>query len=87
MKLKTRIISCMLSAFAVLGAVGCGERKPVGSGSESSNKVTILCTAAVGQPTTDNDPYKKYIEDHYGLDVTLVAASDFATTSQLKFSR
>ena len=86
MKLKTRIISCALSALAVLGMAGCGDRKPVGSGAASSNKVTILCSAAVGQPTTGNDPYKKYIADNYGLDVTLVAASDFATTSQLKFS-
>ena len=86
MNLKTRIISLVLSAAAVLSVAGCGGRKPIGSGTQSSNKVTILCTAAVGQPTTGSDPYKKYIEDNYGLDVTLVAASDFATTSQLKFS-
>ena len=87
MKLKTRVISLMLSAVAMLGVAGCkGGRTPVGSGSQSSNKVTILCSAAVGQPTTENDPYKKYIEDKYGLDVTLIAASDFSTTSQLKFS-
>ena len=86
MNLKTRIISLVLSAAAVLSVAGCGGRQPVGSGTQSSNKVTILCTAAVGQPKTGSDPYKKYIEDNYGLDVTLVAASDFATTSQLKFS-
>ena len=87
MKLKTRIISLVLSALTVFGAAGCdGGRKPVGSGAQSSNKVTILCSAAVGQPTTGSDPYKKYIQDNYGLDVTLIAASDFATTSQLKFS-
>ncbi len=86
MKLKNRIISLVLSAAAVLGMVGCKERRPLGTGTETSDKVTILCSAAVGQPTTDNDPYKKYIKDNYGLDVTLIAASDFATTSQLKFS-
>ena len=87
MKLRNRIMSLALSAVAVAGFAGCGGgRQPVGTGSESSNKVTILCTAAVGQPTTENDPYKQYILDNYGLDVTLVAASDFATTSQLKFS-
>lgn len=86
MKLKNRIISLVLSAVAVFGIAGCGGREPVGTGSQSSNEVTILCTAAVGQPTTENDPYKQYIEDNYGLDVTLIAASDFATTSQLKFS-
>ena len=86
MKLKTRVISLVLSVASVLGVTACGGRKPVGSGAQSSNKVTILCSAAVGQPTTENDPYKKYIEEHYGLDVTLIAASDFATTSQLKFS-
>ena len=86
MKLRTRIISLLVSATALFGVVGCGDRKPTGTGTESSNKVTILCSAAVGTPTTENDPYKKYIEDHYGLDVTLVAASDFSTTSQLKFS-
>ena len=86
MKLKHRIISLVLSAAAVFGVAGCGGRRPVGTGAQSSNKVTILCSAAVGQPTSGNDPYKKYIEDNYGLDVTLIAASDFATTSQLKFS-
>ena len=87
MKLRTRIISLLVSAASILGMVGCGgDRRPVGTGTESSNKVTILCSAAVGTPTTDNDPYKKYIADNYGLDVTLVAASDFSTTSQLKFS-
>lgn len=86
MKLKNRIISLILSATAVFGLVGCKERRPLGTDTESSNKVTILCSAAVGTPTTDNDPYKKYIADNYGLDVTLVAASDFSTTSQLKFS-
>ena len=86
MKLKNRIISLLLSATAVFGLVGCKERRPLGTGTESSDKVTILCSAAVGQPTTANDPYKQYIKDNYGLDVTLIAASDFATTSQLKFS-
>lgn len=86
MKLRTRIISLLVSATALFGVVGCGDRRPAGTGTESSNKVTILCSAAVGTPTTENDPYKKYIEDNYGLDVTLIAASDFSTTSQLKFS-
>ena len=86
MKLRTRIISLLVSATALFSVVGCGDRRPAGTGTESSNKVTILCSAAVGTPTTENDPYKKYIEDNYGLDVTLVAASDFSTTSQLKFS-
>lgn len=86
MKLRTRIISLLVSAAALFSVVGCGDRRPAGTGTESSNKVTILCSAAVGTPTTENDPYKKYIEDNYGLDVTLVAASDFSTTSQLKFS-
>ena len=86
MKLRTRIISLLVSATALFSVVGCGDRRPAGTGTESSNKVTILCTAAVGTPTTENDPYKKYIEDNYGLDVTLIAASDFSTTSQLKFS-
>jgi hypothetical protein len=86
MKLKTRVISLMLSAMTVFTLGGCDDRRPVGGGEQSSNKVTILCTAAVGQPTTENDPYKKYIADNYGLDVTLIAASDFNTTAQLKFS-
>lgn len=87
MKLNKRITSIMLSVLTVFGLTACGgERKPIGSGTQSSNKVTILCSAAVGQPTDANDPYKKYIADNYGLDVTLVAASDFSTTAQLKFS-
>ena len=87
MKFKTRIIGLLLSSAVVFSAASCGgDRTPVDTGTQTSNKVTILCSAAVGQPTTASDPYKKYIKDNYDLDVTLVAASDFATTSQLKFS-
>ena len=87
MKLKTRIVSLLLSTVAVFTVVGCGgDRTPVDTGTKSSNEVTILCSAAVGTPTNANDPYKKYIKDNYGLDATLVAASDFSTTSQLMFS-
>ena len=88
MKLQKRIVGMLLSAVSVITVAACGgnERTPVPTGTDSSDKVTILCSAAVGQPTDNNDPYKKYVKDNYGLDVTLVAASDFSTTSQLKFS-
>lgn len=53
---------------------------------ETSDNITILTTAAVGTPTTADDPYKQYIKDKYGLNATLIAASDFGTTAQLLFS-
>ena len=75
----------LVMCASVFSFAGCKDAKIVG-GVSSSNKVTILTTAAVGTATTDADPYKKYIQDNYGLDVTLIAASDFSTTAQLKFS-
>ena len=89
MKLLKRM-SFMAMAFVMCASVfslaGCKGTVKIVGGVTSSNKVTILTTAAVGTATTDNDPYKKYIQDNYGLDVTLIAASDFSTTAQLKFS-
>ena len=82
---KKRIAIGFLAVLMAFSGTAC-KRKPITQGSSSSNDITILCSAAVGQPTTANDPYKKYIKDKYGLNVTLIAASDFATTSQLKFS-
>lgn len=77
--IKAAGLVCMA---AVMLTAACG---PIG-GVETSDEVTILTTAVVGTPTDANDPYKKYIKDNYGLDATLVAATDFATTVQLRFS-
>lgn len=80
---KTAKATGLLCAAAVLfTAAACG---PIG-GVNSSDEVTILTSAVVGTPTDANDPYRQYIKDNYGLNATLVAATDFATTVQLRFS-
>ena len=78
-----KVIICAMLASALALPVGC--RSVVG-GVSSSNQITILTTAMVGTTTTEDDPYKAYILENYGLDVTLIAATDFDTTVQLRFS-
>lgn len=85
MKTFKKILCTTIAAVVSLAATGCGDRNIVG-GITSSDNITILTTAAVGTPTTENDPYKQYIKDNYGLNATLIAATDFATTAQLQFS-
>ncbi len=85
MKTFKKILCTTIAAVVSLAATGCGDGNIVG-GITSSDNITILTTAAVGTPTTENDPYKQYIKDNYGLNTTLIAATDFATTAQLQFS-
>ena len=85
MKTFKKILCTTIAAVVSLAATGCGDGNIVG-GITSSDNITILTTAAVGTPTTENDPYKQYIKDNYGLNATLIAATDFATTAQLQFS-
>ena len=59
---KKRIAIGFLAVLMAFSGTAC-KRKPITQGSSSSNDITILCSAAVGQPTTANDPYKKYIKD------------------------
>lgn len=83
MKLK-KICATVLAFASLVGFSACGNK--IIGGQKSSDDITILTTAAVGTPTTQDDPYRKYIKDNYDLNATLIAASDFATTAQLKFS-
>lgn len=80
---KERFLCVFFAAMLVLSMCGCGK---VIGGTETSDKITILTTAMVGTATTADDPYKKYVKDHYGLDATLLAETDFSTKAQLLFS-
>jgi putative aldouronate transport system substrate-binding protein len=54
-----------------------------------SNKeidVTILTTGFVNTPTDNNDPFKKWVKDKYGINLTLFATNDFATLASVKFN-
>lgn len=87
MKSLKRGLCAALAVMLSLSFAACGDRKPnIIGGVETSDNITILTTAAVGTPTTADDPYKQYIKDKYGLNATLIAASDFGTTAQLLFS-
>ena len=85
MKKIGKLLSVVIAGILLTGLAACSNNNIIG-GVDSSDKVIILTSAMVGTPTDANDPYRKYIKDHYGLDVELVATSDFATEAQLKFS-
>lgn len=81
-----KLLCIMLMLCMVFGTVACRSDNIIGGNETSDNKITILTTAVAGTPTTDDDPYKKYLLDEYGLDVTLTAATDFDTQATLLFS-
>lgn len=83
MKRMKMILCVLLAVVFVIPAAACDNNL---GGVETSNDIKILTTAVVGTVTTANDPYKKYIKDKYGLNATLIAATDFSTTSQMLFS-
>ncbi len=81
-KFVTAIVSILLSLcfFA-----GCGGGGTGGSGGTS---ITLLTTGWVNTPISADadDPYRQWIQDNYGLDVTLNATSDFNNTATIAFS-
>lgn len=66
---------CMLS--------GCGEPP-----AEGATAVTLLTEGWVNTPISKDakDPYKQWILDNYGLDVTLNATSDFNNSATIAFA-
>ena len=71
MKTFKKILCTTIAAVVSLAATGCGDRNIVG-GITSSDNITILTTAAVGTPTTENDPYKQYIKDNWFTDKFII---------------
>ena len=80
------LVSTLLT-LAVCGSIaGCGGNSGSGAGGETKYNVSLLVQGWVNTPTTDEDPYKKWISDNYNLNVTLNATTDFTNAVMIGFN-
>ncbi|MDR3318337.1 MAG: hypothetical protein LBS99_02770 [Clostridiales bacterium] len=78
--MKLKRLTVALTAFLVaFGTVGC-TTPPKGE-----NDVLLLLQGWTNTPTDSQDPYKKYISDSFGLNVSLNASSDFDNACVVAF--
>ena len=88
MKKKIRA-AALVAVFPLLfsGVLsGCNNTIKDDTTDTGKTKIDILTTGWVNTPTTDADPYKKWIDDKYGVDVYLTATSDFSNQALIKFA-
>lgn len=90
MKLKKQLcilLACITCLTFMVS--GCGDTTiNVGSSEQNEENPTIelLTTGWVNTPTDENDPYKAWILENYGLNVNLTATSDFSNQVLIKFA-
>ncbi len=96
--MKNRFLKATLSALLavsfVAGAAACGKQIG-GTGSAQSSggttgdeiyDVSLLVSGWTNTPTSADDPYKAWIRENYGLNVSLNATTDFANSVTIGFS-
>ncbi len=89
--MKNRFFKLLVSAIlatVLLASVGC-NKKPGGNNGNTGDKVydiTLLLNGWTNTPTTDSDPYKAWIKENYGLNVTLNATTDFTNSVTIGFA-
>ena len=90
--MKKRIRAAALALAMVTPALltvsmsGCNNTIEQTTSAAEKTKIEILTTGWVNTPTDDSDPYKKWIDDRYDVDVSLTATSDFSTQALIKFA-
>lgn len=81
--MKRKLFALIICAILALGTfAGC---KRPDSGLDGT-PITLLTTGWVNSGINDGDPYRKWINDNYGLNVNLVATGDFANDATLMFA-
>lgn len=83
-KLIQKTIAVLTMALLLFGMVACGPKAP--DPENSSDKITLLLSGWTNTPTTADDPYKAWILENYGLDITLNATTDFTNSVTIGFS-
>lgn len=80
------LMAAVMAALCLL--TGCSNEIQGDDGNTASDKIRIdiLTTGWVNTPTDSSDPYKKWIDDKYGVDVHLTASSDFSNQALIKFA-
>lgn len=84
-KILFKIIAAALATVSVACFTACGKT-PQESTASGADKITLLLSGWTNTPTSSGDPYRKWIADNYGLDVSLNATTDFANSVMIGFS-
>ena len=91
--MKKRALALLFACLMAVGMLaGCdttiGDMSSVPNVSDPNYrpKIEILTQGWVNTPTNDLDPFKKYLDEKYNIDVTLTAVSDFATQLAVRFA-
>ena len=85
-KFLKNLVSTVLALTMCGSIAGCGGGSGTGAGGETKYNVSLLVQGWVNTPTTDEDPYKKWISDNYNLNVTLNATTDFTNAVMIGFN-
>ena len=96
--LKT-FLSAVLAVSFVTGAAACGNSigkvdsvstdggsSSAGGDEDTVYNATLLVSGWTNTPTTADDPYKAWIRENYGLNVSLNATTDFDNSVTIGFS-
>ena len=84
-KILFKVIAAALATVSVACFTACGKT-PQESTTSGADKITLLLSGWTNTPTSSDDPYRKWIADNYGLDVSLNATTDFANSVMIGFS-
>lgn len=85
-KVAKSILSTALLLTMTCASVGCGGSGGTNTGDGTKYNVSLLVQGWTNTPTTDSDPYMKWISDNYNLNVTLNATTDFTNSVMIGFS-
>ena len=81
-----KVIAAVLATVSVACFTACGKKPQESNTAGGADKITLLLSGWTNTPTSADDPYRKWIADNYGLDVSLNATTDFANSVMIGFS-
>lgn len=81
-----KVIAAVLATVSVACFTACGKKPQESNTAGGTDKITLLLSGWTNIPTSADDPYRKWIADNYGLDVSLNATTDFANSVMIGFS-
>lgn len=81
MKIFKKLLMVVLCFSFVLSATACGEKNQF-----KGTPVSLLTTGWVNSPPAGEDPYRKWVDDNYGLNVNLITTNDFLGQATIKFA-
>lgn len=81
-----KVIAAVLATVSVACFTACGKKPQESNTAGGTDKITLLLSGWTNTPTSADDPYRKWIADNYGLDVSLNATTDFANSVMIGFS-